>query len=286
MCLSIFAPYGYECGGRHSPQPQALCSDVWIRLDPSRRHRPYRHTPSVYSSPADEHLSCTARGGWRTIGSGEDATRGGLRCEGEKGCWRCSIGRWRRALRGSGIPGRRGTARRGSPRGSATRAPAPSPSPSAPAAPTPSPTPPTARAPSSPGDPLARSPPRAFSFPNPWRVSSPDLWLIRLFAATDEIFCLFQGTIENIAVLKQQYGLHNKGSTEINIIIEAYRTLRDRGPYPADQVVRDINGKFAFVLYDCSNNSVFMATVSEFQSQRLIQSCYICFHFSVYGWTS
>ncbi|KAF2941802.1 stem-specific protein TSJT1 [Oryza sativa Japonica Group] len=87
--------------------------------------------------------------------------------------------------------------------------------------------------------------------------------LPRLFAATDEIFCLFQGTIENIAVLKQQYGLHNKGSTEINIIIEAYRTLRDRGPYPADQVVRDINGKFAFVLYDCSNNSVFMATDAD-----------------------
>uniref|UniRef100_A0A0E0KK61 DUF3700 domain-containing protein n=1 Tax=Oryza punctata TaxID=4537 RepID=A0A0E0KK61_ORYPU len=84
-----------------------------------------------------------------------------------------------------------------------------------------------------------------------------------LFAAADEIFCLFQGTIENIAVLKQQYGLHNKGSTEINIIIEAYRTLRDRGPYPADQVVRDINGKFAFVLYDCSNNSVFMATDAD-----------------------
>ncbi|KAF0912768.1 hypothetical protein E2562_019006 [Oryza meyeriana var. granulata] len=86
--------------------------------------------------------------------------------------------------------------------------------------------------------------------------------LPRLFAAVDDIFCLFEGTIENIAVLKQQYGLH-KGSTEINIIIEAYRTLRDRGPYPADQVVRDINGKFAFVLYDCSTNSVFMATDAD-----------------------
>ncbi|KAL5218537.1 hypothetical protein ABZP36_019221 [Zizania latifolia] len=86
--------------------------------------------------------------------------------------------------------------------------------------------------------------------------------LPRLFAAVDDIFCLFQGTIENIVVLKQQYGLH-KGATEINIIIEAYRTLRDRGPYPADQVVRDINGKFAFLLYDCSNNSVFMATDAD-----------------------
>jgi hypothetical protein len=73
---------------------------------------------------------------------------------------------------------------------------------------------------------------------------------------------MFQGTIVNVAVLKQQYGL-SKGANEVNIIIEAYRTLRDRGPYPADQVVRDISGKFAFVLYDCSTKSVFMAAVSE-----------------------
>jgi asparagine synthetase B (glutamine-hydrolysing) len=84
----------------------------------------------------------------------------------------------------------------------------------------------------------------------------------RLFGAVDDIFCMFQGTIVNVAVLKQQYGL-SKGANEVNIIIEAYRTLRDRGPYPADQVVRDISGKFAFVLYDCSTKSVFMAAVSE-----------------------
>lgn len=86
--------------------------------------------------------------------------------------------------------------------------------------------------------------------------------LPRLFAAVDGIFCLFQGTIENIALLKQQYGL-SKGATEVNIVIEAYRTSRDRGPYPADQVVRDISGKFAFVLYDCSTNSIFMAADAD-----------------------
>ena len=48
----------------------------------------------------------------------------------------------------------------------------------------------------------------------------------RLFGAVDDIFCMFQGTIENVAVLKQQYGL-SKGANEVNIIIEAYRTLRD-----------------------------------------------------------
>jgi hypothetical protein len=82
-----------------------------------------------------------------------------------------------------------------------------------------------------------------------------------MFGAAEDVFCFFQGTVENVAMLKQKYGL-GKGANEVNIIIEAYRTLRDRGPYPADQVVRDIGGKFAFVLYDCSTKSVFMAAVS------------------------
>jgi hypothetical protein len=84
---------------------------------------------------------------------------------------------------------------------------------------------------------------------------------------------MFQGTIVNVAVLKQQYGL-SKGANEVNIIIEAYRTLRDRGPYPADQVVRDISGKFSFVLYDCSTKSVFMAAVSELLPFFFCCSCH------------
>lgn len=77
----------------------------------------------------------------------------------------------------------------------------------------------------------------------------------------DDIFCLFHGHIENIALLKQQYGL-NKSANEVIIVIEAYRTLRDRGPYPADQVVRDLNGKFAFILFDSSSKATFIAAVS------------------------
>ena len=77
----------------------------------------------------------------------------------------------------------------------------------------------------------------------------------------DDIFCLFQGHIENVAQLKQQYGL-NKAANEVIIVIEAYRTLRDRGPYPADQVVRDIQGKFVFVLFDSSSKAAFFASVS------------------------
>lgn len=77
----------------------------------------------------------------------------------------------------------------------------------------------------------------------------------------DDIFCLFQGHIDNVAHLKQQYGL-NKTANEVIIVIEAYRTLRDRGPYPADQVVRDFQGKFAFILFDSSSKTAFVASVS------------------------
>lgn len=106
-------------------------------------------------------------------------------------------------------------------------------------------------------------------------------FLLRLFAVTDDIFCLFQGHIENVAHLKQQYGL-GKNANEVIIILEAYRTLRDRGPYPADQVLRDFQGKFAFVLYDGSSKTAFVAAVS-FSSLIYISSYYslyflfICF---------
>ncbi|KAI8025892.1 Stem-specific protein TSJT1 [Camellia lanceoleosa] len=42
--------------------------------------------------------------------------------------------------------------------------------------------------------------------------------------------------------------------------IENARTLRDRGPYPTDQVLRD--RKFAFILYDSSSKTTFVAAIS------------------------
>ncbi|KAM3733491.1 hypothetical protein ACB098_11G139500 [Castanea mollissima] len=42
-------------------------------------------------------------------------------------------------------------------------------------------------------------------------------------------------------------------------VIEAYRTLRDRGPYPADQVLKDLDGSFGFVVYDNKARTVFAA---------------------------
>ncbi|KAL0376658.1 UNVERIFIED_CONTAM: Stem-specific protein TSJT1 [Sesamum calycinum] len=84
----------------------------------------------------------------------------------------------------------------------------------------------------------------------------------RLFAVVDDIFCLFEGHIDNVAHLKQQYGL-SKTANEVIIVIEAYRTLRDRGPYPADQVVRDIQGKFAFALFDTTSKATFIASDAD-----------------------
>lgn len=93
----------------------------------------------------------------------------------------------------------------------------------------------------------------------------------------DNIFCLFQGHIENLTSLKQQYGL-GKTANEVIIVIEAYKTLRDRGPFPASHVVRDLNGKFAFILYDSSSNSTFVAAVSM---PSFIYHCSVSINYSL-----
>lgn len=69
------------------------------------------------------------------------------------------------------------------------------------------------------------------------------------------------GSLNNLCTLNRQYGL-SKGSNEAMLVIEAYRTLRDRGPYPADQVVKDLEGSFAFVVYDSKAGTVFTALVN------------------------
>lgn len=45
-------------------------------------------------------------------------------------------------------------------------------------------------------------------------------------------------------------------------VIEAYCTLRDRGPMPAHQVLKDLEGDFGFVIYDHKAGVVFAANVS------------------------
>ena len=82
----------------------------------------------------------------------------------------------------------------------------------------------------------------------------------RLFCGFDDIYCLFLGSLNNLCALNKQYGL-SKSSNEAMFLIEAYRTLRDRGPYPADQVLKELDGSFAFVVYDRRAGAVFAALV-------------------------
>ncbi|KAH7430343.1 hypothetical protein KP509_09G094600 [Ceratopteris richardii] len=79
----------------------------------------------------------------------------------------------------------------------------------------------------------------------------------RSFAALDDIFCMFEGTLENLAALRQQYGL-SKSVNESLLVIEAYKALRDRAPYPPHQVVGDLSGRFAFVLFDNHSKKIFV----------------------------
>lgn len=84
----------------------------------------------------------------------------------------------------------------------------------------------------------------------------------RSFAVKDEIFCLFEGTLENLTSLRQQYGL-SKSVNEVSLVIEAYKTLRDRKPYPASHVVGHFEGRFAFIILDKTTKSIFAATDSH-----------------------
>jgi hypothetical protein len=86
------------------------------------------------------------------------------------------------------------------------------------------------------------------------------LHFCRLFCGIDDIYCLFLGSLNNLSILNKQYGL-SKGTDEAMFVIEAYKTLRDRSPYPADQVVKELDGSFAFVVYDSKNGGVFAALV-------------------------
>jgi hypothetical protein len=79
-----------------------------------------------------------------------------------------------------------------------------------------------------------------------------------MFCGLDNIYCAFMGSLNNLSMLIKQYGL-SKGTNEANFLIEAYRTLRDRGPYPADQVLKELDGSFGFIIFDNKDGTVFVA---------------------------
>ncbi|KAJ4968014.1 hypothetical protein NE237_014715 [Protea cynaroides] len=81
----------------------------------------------------------------------------------------------------------------------------------------------------------------------------------RSFAVKDEIFCLFEGVLDNLGSLRQEYGLA-KSANEVVLVIEAYKALRDRAPYRVSHVVGHLEGNFAFILFDKSTSTLFVAS--------------------------
>ncbi|KAM7265833.1 hypothetical protein ACFE04_003516 [Oxalis oulophora] len=90
----------------------------------------------------------------------------------------------------------------------------------------------------------------------------------RMFCGLDNIYCTFMGRLDNLHSLNRQYGL-SKVSNEAMFVIEAYRTLRDRGPYPAHEVLKGLDGNFGFVLYDSVAGTVF-AALGKNEGQNLM----------------
>lgn len=80
----------------------------------------------------------------------------------------------------------------------------------------------------------------------------------RSIVVMDDIFCIFSGALDNTSDLRRYYGLHRQ-ATEALIIVEAYKVLRDRAPYPPDQVIKELEGKFSFVLFDSRASVLFIA---------------------------
>lgn len=93
--------------------------------------------------------------------------------------------------------------------------------------------------------------------------------LSRLFCGLNDIYCIFLGSLNNLWALNKQYGL-SKGTNEAMLVSEAYRTLRDRGPFPAHEVLKGLEGSFGFVIYDHKAGNVFVALVSSFLFLKFI----------------
>ncbi|XP_074302391.1 asparagine synthetase [glutamine-hydrolyzing]-like [Silene latifolia] len=83
-----------------------------------------------------------------------------------------------------------------------------------------------------------------------------------LFLLLSDLPLLILSNKYNLCGLIKDYGL-SKSANEAMLVIEAYRTLRDRGPYPADQVIKNLEGRFGFVIYDSKNGTVFTALGSD-----------------------
>ncbi|KAH7438186.1 hypothetical protein KP509_04G004200 [Ceratopteris richardii] len=78
----------------------------------------------------------------------------------------------------------------------------------------------------------------------------------RSFAMTDGVFCLFQGALKNLTALRQVYGLP-KNVNEVMFLIQAYKTLRDRGLSQLIGSWRLLVGVFS-LFYSTQSTSLFL----------------------------
>lgn len=85
---------------------------------------------------------------------------------------------------------------------------------------------------------------------------------VRSIIVMDDVFCIFIGTLENTCELRRHYGL-SRTATEAMVVIEAHKVLRDRAPYPPDQVIKDLRGKLAFIPFDAKSATLFVTRVSS-----------------------
>ncbi|KAI4373966.1 hypothetical protein MLD38_012021 [Melastoma candidum] len=61
--------------------------------------------------------------------------------------------------------------------------------------------------------------------------------------------------------LRQQHGL-SKSANETVLVIEAYKALRDRATYPPNHLVGHLSGDFAFIVFNKSTSTLFLAYVN------------------------
>lgn len=84
---------------------------------------------------------------------------------------------------------------------------------------------------------------------------------IRSVVVMDDIFCIFFGALDNHTDMRRFYGLQSR-ATEAMILHAAYTVLRDRAPYPPDQVIKEFQGQYAFMLFDAKYSVLFLGRVS------------------------
>ncbi|KAM0007878.1 putative stem-specific protein TSJT1 [Helianthus debilis subsp. tardiflorus] len=83
-----------------------------------------------------------------------------------------------------------------------------------------------------------------------------------LYCSVDDVHCIFLGSLNNVCALNKQHALA-KGTNEPMFVIQAYKTFRDRGPYPAHLVLKDLEGSFGFVVFDFKAKTVFISLSTD-----------------------